>query len=312
MNLECIYPKTANITQMSWVKSIATDKETIAVFHPRYGVYIQDQYKDRVRFINASSKGKSLNFIKTTEADMGFYFCSITFADGIWEKVIQVIPSDSFKVPPVPPANHVITEPGENVTLRCPFRVGGLVQQVTWERIKVDRRDTVVLCNLSEGKTYGSDYQEHAIIDCAPQKSSILVLQNVSAYDSGIYRCHYSLTNGANKTHVMSLTVTSATLDHHWHVLLVAGGASATLLLLVTILIITITLVYCRKKKRRRIMKVLSKTLQSTQTRPSNSYGRSNFHGTPNVRRGEASISGQSDEIYVNYRDFSRKPKTRV
>uniref|UniRef100_A0A8C3ST53 CD226 molecule n=1 Tax=Chelydra serpentina TaxID=8475 RepID=A0A8C3ST53_CHESE len=99
MNLECIYPKTAGITQMSWVKSIATGKETIAVSHPLYGVHIEDKYKDRVRFINASSRDKSLNFIKTTEADMGLYLCSITFPGGVWEKVVQVIqPGGSSKV----------------------------------------------------------------------------------------------------------------------------------------------------------------------------------------------------------------------
>ncbi|CAM4506865.1 CD226 antigen [Lepidochelys kempii] len=307
MNLECIYPKTAGITQMSWVKSIATGKETIAVSHPLYGVHIEDKYKDRVRFINASSRDRSLNFIKTTEADVGLYLCSITFSDGVWEKVVQVIQSDSFEVP-VLPTNHTITESGGNVTLRCPYSVGNSVQQVMWERIKADRMDTIGLCNLSEGKTYGSDYQERAMIDCATQERDILVIQNVTASDSGIYRCRY----GGNKTHVMSLTVTSETLDHHWHILLIAGGAAASLLLLVTILIISIALVYRKKKKRRRIMKALSKALYSTQTRPSNSYGRSNFHGTPDSRRGVESVSGQMDEIYINYRDYSRKPKTRA
>ncbi|KAM9164060.1 CD226 antigen isoform 2-T2 [Pangshura tecta] len=305
MNLECIYPKTNGITQMSWAKSIVTGKEVIAVSHPLYGVHIEDKYKDRVRFINASSRDKSLNFMKTTEADTGLYLCSITFPNGVWEKVVQVIQLDSFEVP-VPSTNHMIIEPGGNVTLRCSYSVGDLVRQVTWERIKEDRMDTIVLCNLSEGKTYGSDYQERAMIDCATQESDILVIQNVTSSDSGIYRCHY----GGNKTHVMRLTVTSATLDHHWHILLIAGGAAASLLLLVTILIISITVVYRKKKKRRRIMKALSKAL--TQTRPSNSYGRSNFRGTPNSGRGVASVSGEMHEIYINYRDFSRKPKTRA
>ncbi|XP_039379771.1 CD226 antigen [Mauremys reevesii] len=306
MNLECVYPKTDGITQMSWVKSIVTGKEVIAVSHPLYGVHIEDKYKDRVRFINSSARDNSLNFMKTTEADTGLYLCSITFPNGVWEKVVQVIQLDSFEVP-VPPTNHMIIEPGGNVTLRCSYSVGDLVRQVTWERIKADRMDTIVLCNLSEGKTYGSDYQERAMIDCATQESDILVIQNVTSSDSGIYCCHY----GGNKTHVMRLTVTSATLDHHWHILLIAGGAAASLLLLVTILIISIT-VYRKKKKRRRIMKALLKALYSTQTRPGNSYGRSNFRGTPNSGRGVESVSGEMHEIYINYRDFSRKPKRRA
>ncbi|XP_074919024.1 CD226 antigen isoform X2 [Chelonoidis abingdonii] len=239
MTLECVYPKTDGITQMSWVKSIVAGKEVIAVSHPLYGVHIEDKYKDRIRFINASSRDKSLNFMKTTEADTGLYLCSITFPKGVWEKVVQVIQLDSFEVP-VPPTNHMIIEPGGNVTLRCSYSVGDLVRQVMWERIKADQMDTIVLCNLSEGKTYGSDYQERAMIDCATQESDILVIQNVTSSDSGIYRCRH----GGNKTHVMRLTVTSATLDHHWHILLIAGGAAASLLLLVTILIISVTVVY--------------------------------------------------------------------
>ncbi|XP_032659308.1 CD226 antigen isoform X1 [Chelonoidis abingdonii] len=307
MTLECVYPKTDGITQMSWVKSIVAGKEVIAVSHPLYGVHIEDKYKDRIRFINASSRDKSLNFMKTTEADTGLYLCSITFPKGVWEKVVQVIQLDSFEVP-VPPTNHMIIEPGGNVTLRCSYSVGDLVRQVMWERIKADQMDTIVLCNLSEGKTYGSDYQERAMIDCATQESDILVIQNVTSSDSGIYRCRH----GGNKTHVMRLTVTSATLDHHWHILLIAGGAAASLLLLVTILIISVTVVYRKKKKKRRIMKALSKALCSTQTRPSNSYGRSNFRGTPNSGGGVASVPGEMHEIYINYRDFSRKPKTRA
>uniref|UniRef100_A0A8C0G8K4 CD226 molecule n=1 Tax=Chelonoidis abingdonii TaxID=106734 RepID=A0A8C0G8K4_CHEAB len=136
MTLECVYPKTDGITQMSWVKSIVAGKEVIAVSHPLYGVHIEDKYKDRIRFINASSRDKSLNFMKTTEADTGLYLCSITFPKGVWEKVVQVIQLDSFEVP-VPPTNHMIIEPGGNVTLRCSYSVGDLVRQVMWERIKM-------------------------------------------------------------------------------------------------------------------------------------------------------------------------------
>uniref|UniRef100_A0A8C0G8B9 CD226 molecule n=1 Tax=Chelonoidis abingdonii TaxID=106734 RepID=A0A8C0G8B9_CHEAB len=210
MTLECVYPKTDGITQMSWVKSIVAGKEVIAVSHPLYGVHIEDKYKDRIRFINASSRDKSLNFMKTTEADTGLYLCSITFPKGVWEKVVQVIQLDSFEVP-VPPTNHMIIEPGGNVTLRCSYSVGDLVRQVMWERIKADQMDTIVLCNLSEGKTYGSDYQERAMIDCATQESDILVIQNVTSSDSGIYRCRH----GGNKTHVMRLTVTSGLVNFH-------------------------------------------------------------------------------------------------
>lgn len=92
MKLECIYPKKAVIIQTSWMKHNVIYKENIAVLHANYGIHIEDKYKGRIYFGNASREDKSLSFIKSTLEDVGLYFCSIaTYPDGTWEKVIEVI-----------------------------------------------------------------------------------------------------------------------------------------------------------------------------------------------------------------------------
>jgi len=92
VKLESTYPKKAVIIQTSWTKLIVTHQEYIAVLHPIYGIHIVNKYNVRIYFENASREDKSLSFIKSTLEDIGLYLCSIvTYPDGIWEKVIEII-----------------------------------------------------------------------------------------------------------------------------------------------------------------------------------------------------------------------------
>nr|XP_009671627.1 PREDICTED: CD226 antigen [Struthio camelus australis] len=294
MTLDCVYPKKAMVIQTSWLKSNTTHTKNIAVLHPDYGIHIEDNYRGRIHFKNDSREDNSLFFIKSTLEDVGLYFCSIqTYPDGIWEKVIKVIqPADAFEVPEKQ-NNPVFREPGGNVTLSCPYKIGGSVQQVVWERIKADRIDSIVLCNSLGQKNFGSDFEERTLVDCAPEASSMIVVQNITASDTAIYRC---VATGRNKTYAMSFIV-AATLDHQWFIKYIAGGISAAFLLLLSD--------YCKKKKKKRITQASAKALYSTQLQPLNSYGTSNFHGTQHTgrRREESSLS--ETEIYVNCRNVS-------
>nr|XP_025964491.1 CD226 antigen isoform X2 [Dromaius novaehollandiae] len=303
--LDCVYPKKAMIIQTSWVKSNLTHKENIAVLHPVYGIHIEDSYKGRIHFQNDSSEDNSLYFIKSTLEDVGLYFCSVqTYPDGIWEKVTKVIQPDAFEVPEKQ-NNPVFTEPGGNVTFICPYNIGISVQQVMWERIKADQIDSIVLCNSLGEKIFGSDFKERTLVDCTPEASSMIVLQNITASDFAMYRC---VATGRNNTYAMSFTM-AVTLDHQWFIIYIAGGISTVFLLLVFLLIFCITTAY-RKKKR--MTQTLAKALYPPQTRPVNSYGRSNFHGTENTERREESSLSQTEEIYVNCRNIPRKPKKRL
>ncbi|XP_063182511.1 CD226 antigen isoform X2 [Chroicocephalus ridibundus] len=308
VKLECIYPKDAVIIQTSWMKFNVTHKENIAVLHPIYGVHIEDKYNGRIYFENASREDKSLSFIKSTLEDIGLYFCSIvTYPDGIWEKVIEIIQPDAFEISEKQ-NTHVFTKPGGDVALTCPYKIGDSVQQVLWERIKADQVDTMVLCHSSGKQSFGSDFKERTQVDCSDQANSMIVIQNITNSDFVTYRC---IATGRNKTYVMSFTV-SATWDHKLFIIYIAGGISAAVLLLVFLLIFYITTAYCKKKKRKRTTEALSKALYSTQIQSANSYGISNFHGTRHTgRRGEESSLRQTEEIYVNCKNVSHKSKTR-
>ncbi|NWS60191.1 CD226 protein, partial [Chunga burmeisteri] len=204
MKLECIYPKTAMIMQTSWMKLNVTHKENIAVLHPIYGIHIEDKYNGRIYFENASREDMSLSFIKSTLEDVGLYFCSVvTYPDGIWEKVIEIIQPDAFEVSEKQ-NNAVFTKPGENVAFTCPYKIGDSVQQVMWERMKANRVDIVVLCNPPGKPSFGSDFKERTLVDCSDQTNSKIVIQNITASDFATYRC---VATGRNQTYVMSFTV---------------------------------------------------------------------------------------------------------
>ncbi|XP_010181058.1 PREDICTED: CD226 antigen, partial [Mesitornis unicolor] len=200
--------------------------------------------------------------------------------------------------------NHVFTKPGTDVTFTCPYKIGDSVQQVKWERIKADQIDTIVLCSSSGKQSFGSDFKERTLVDCSDQANSMIIIQNFTASDFATYRC---VATGRNETYVMSFTA-DATWDHKWFIIYIAGGVSAAVFLLVFLLIFCITTAYRKKKKR--ITETLRNAWYSTQIQPANSYGRSNFHGTWNIeRRGEESSLGQTEEIYVNCRNASKKPR---
>ncbi|NXD84647.1 CD226 protein, partial [Halcyon senegalensis] len=212
VKLECIYPKKALIIQTSWMKLNATYKENIAVMNPIYGVHIEDKYNGRIYFKNASREDQSLSFIKTTSEDVGLYVCSIvTYPDGKWEKVIEIInpvvflcfSTDAFEVSEEQ-NNPMFARPGGNVAFTCPYKIGDSVQQVLWERIKADGVDIIVLCNSSGKQSFASDFKERTLVDCSDQANSTIAIQNITASDFATYRC---VATARNKTYVNTFTL---------------------------------------------------------------------------------------------------------
>ncbi|KAG8521178.1 CD226 antigen [Galemys pyrenaicus] len=80
---------------MEWFKINATQKKSIAIFHPSLGISIREPYYGRVHFLNSNmTNDMTLSFLNASEADEGFYSCFLhTFPRGTWEKVIQVVSS---------------------------------------------------------------------------------------------------------------------------------------------------------------------------------------------------------------------------
>ncbi|KAM6087634.1 LOW QUALITY PROTEIN: CD226 antigen [Chlamydotis macqueenii] len=255
VKLECIYPKKAAIMQTSWMKLNVTHKENM---HPIYGIHIKNKYNGRIYFENTCRQDKSFSFIKSTLEGVGLYFCFIvTYPDGIWEKVREIIQPDAFEVSEKL-NNPVFTKPGGNVTFTCPDEFGDSAQQVMWERTK-EHVDIIALYSSSGKQSFGSDFKECTLVDCSDQANSKILIQNITACPSDFATCN-CIDTGRNKTYVISFTVV-ATWDH-----IIAGGISAAVLLLVFLLIFCIT-AYCKRKKRKRITEALSKALYCTQTR---------------------------------------------
>nr|XP_056710922.1 CD226 antigen [Euleptes europaea] len=293
MTLECVHPKTANIIQMSWIKS--EGKKTIAVFRLPHDLHITSTYEGRVNVVNHTMNDKSLVFNSTTKADIGLYVCSFqTFPHGIWEKRVQVVQSGNF-TSPFSPASQVIIEPGKNATFRCGTDLVIAMNRVTWERVRDDTVDTIVQC--AQGQSiHGSDYEERVEVDCATQANTI-VLWNVTTSDSGMFRCCYIGASGESGAHWTKLTVTvNVPLDYKQNIFAIAGGAGvgATILLLMLILSIVATVVHHRKKKRKRIM-MPPKAVFTTERQP--------FHGQQNASKGGNTTASETKQqaIYVNY-----------
>lgn len=80
------------------------------------------------------------------------------------------------------------------------------MKRVTWERVHEGTVDHIVKCTLPNQSVHGSDYEERVKIDCATQANSI-VLWNVTASDSGMFRCCYIGVSGESGAHWTKLTV---------------------------------------------------------------------------------------------------------
>ncbi|XP_029787066.1 CD226 antigen [Suricata suricatta] len=122
--------------------------------------------------------------------------------------IICFLFSDDFEMA-VPSNSHVVSEPGQNITLTCQLPTRWPVQQVTWERIQPHQIDLLTSCNLSQGKSYTSKYQRRVLSDCRPgMRSAFIIMPHVGASDSGLYRCGFKARTGENETFVIRFTVT--------------------------------------------------------------------------------------------------------
>ncbi|KAM8782286.1 CD226 antigen [Rhynchonycteris naso] len=305
MTLECMYPSLGNLTQMEWFKIGPVGKETMAIFNPDHGGIIREPYADRVHLLNSTLALNDvvLAFYNASEADIGFYSCLLDiFPHGSWEKVIQVVPPDSFEIALLSDS-HVVSEPGQNVTLMYELQTMGLMQEVTWEKIQSHQIDLLVSCNLSHGRSYATRYWRQVLSNCSQgMRRTFIIMPHATASDSGLYRCSFKASTGENETFVIRLTVSDGgktDKTNNRYVFFVAGGA--VLLLLFVILIATIIILYNR---RRRPKTVQFKKPEDTQNKASN-----NFRSPHSVNQ----VSEDAGEdIYVNYPAFSRRPKTRA
>ncbi|XP_036179215.1 CD226 antigen isoform X1 [Myotis myotis] len=302
LTLECQYP-LGTLVQMEWFKINATEKESIAIFHPTFGSEIREPYVGRVYFLKSTSgpNDMMLAFHNASEADVGSYSCLLEiFPYGSWEKVIQVVPSDSFEIA-VPLNSHVVSEPGENITFMYEPQMKGPLQQVTWEKVQSHQIDLLISCNLSQGRSFPSRFRRQILSNCSQgMRRSFILMPHVVASDSGLYRCCFKASTGENETFVVRLTVTDGKNDNQYVLWMVVGAV----LSLLFVILIAAVIVILYNRKRRRQKSVQGKEPQATQNKASNNYRTSFSISQPS--------DGAGEDIYVNYPTFSRRPKTRA
>ncbi|XP_006061341.3 CD226 antigen [Bubalus bubalis] len=302
MTLECVYPLADTVTQMEWFK-IKTERESMAIFNPAFHGIIREAYTDRVYFSNhtMASNDMTLSFHNASEADVGFYACLLhTFPHGTWEKVIQVVPPDSFE-DAGPPNSQMVSEPGKNITLTCEPRENRLLEEVSWEKIQPQQIDLLITCNLSQGRNYTSKYPRQILSNCNKgMKKAFVTMPNVIGSDSGLYRCGFKASTGEKETFLMRLTVTNGETGKS-NMPFVAGGA--VLLFLLVILITSITVITYKRRKRQQ-KRGLFKDVWITQNRATNNY-RNPFPPSPPA-------AGAGEDIYVNHPVFCLGPRARV
>ncbi|XP_045383473.1 CD226 antigen isoform X2 [Lemur catta] len=164
--------------------------------------------------------------------------------------------------------------------------------QGTWEK---------VIQVVQPGRNYTSKYQRQILTTCTQgSRTSFIIIPNVTASDSGLYRCCFQASTGENETFVMRLTVTEGKTDNQY-ILFMAGG---TALLLLFVILITTVIVTSYNRRRRRQKRDLCKDFWDTQKK------------APNNSRSPTSADPPTDDaredIYVNYPAFSHRPKARV
>uniref|UniRef100_A0A8I5NCV9 CD226 antigen n=2 Tax=Cercopithecinae TaxID=9528 RepID=A0A8I5NCV9_PAPAN len=246
MSLECVYPSVGILTQVEWFK-IGTEKDSIAIFSPTHGMVIRKPYAERVYFLNSTmaSNNVTLFFRNASEDDVGYYSCSLyTYPQGTWQKVIQVVQSDGFEAA-VPPHSHIVSEPGKNITLTCQPQMTWPVQEVRWEKIQPRQIDLLTYCDLVHGRNFTSKFPRQIVSNCSHGSWSFIVVPDVTASDSGLYRCHLQASAGENETFVMRLTVAEGQTDNQY-TRFVTGGT--VLLLLFVISITTIIVIFLNSR----------------------------------------------------------------
>ncbi|XP_069746716.1 nectin-3-like protein, partial [Narcine bancroftii] len=89
--LKCIVTVKEDVTQISWEKQEHGTADTVAVFHPKYGISIQGNYSGRAEFTNPSSKDATILMTKVGFSDSGNYICKVvTFPLGNYQETSTV------------------------------------------------------------------------------------------------------------------------------------------------------------------------------------------------------------------------------
>ncbi|XP_061778051.1 CD226 antigen isoform X2 [Nerophis ophidion] len=274
MLLDCLCPWDANLTMVSWTKD--PDPNSIAVFHPEYGVATTYHYRNRIEFLRTTPMDGSITMRNVTHQDIGVYRCSLqTFPQGPWNRIIQV---EDLDEPPADEAeenaavveaeSHLTAAPNNNLTIECSHGHNGTVLQSVVEHMALGHPWVIVgICKRVEGGTLSEDYSERGHVSCEDSLDISLHLTAVAQEDDGFYRCSFSTDAGLKTSTVMVTVPATGGFSLSVYMMFVYLGTATAGLILLTILIIIILL---RRRKKSRTEEVRDKLHPShTQVRVS-------------------------------------------
>uniref|UniRef100_W5M748 CD226 molecule n=1 Tax=Lepisosteus oculatus TaxID=7918 RepID=W5M748_LEPOC len=300
--LTCTCPWSGNLSQISWEKRTDSQKEKVAVYHTTYGLHEFGKYKGRVKFLKSLPLDGSILITQTTEEDLGLYQCSVhSFPKGSWTKDIRV-EKTAVDIDGSENRSEVVVEKGHNFTLRCHYVQNGTVHQVTFEKLGEKSKDTIALCNFSDGNFTGSDYKQRILLNCSSIQASLLIM-NITDKDGGIYRCRLR-TNSGNQTTTLSLSLLKWAGLPNMNLIFYAGAGAAGFIVLV--ILVATTLVYQNRRKKKR-MKTRDK-FQVVKKRQLNNYEQASVYD----RMKKKAKHQDTDEIYVNIPNPPRRTKKKT
>lgn len=80
-----------SLTQSSWDRRLPLGTITLAVYNPKDGIYIPQEYAGRVSFVAPSARDATIVITGATFADIGTYICKVsTFPLGINQALTSV------------------------------------------------------------------------------------------------------------------------------------------------------------------------------------------------------------------------------
>ncbi|XP_054621808.1 CD226 antigen [Dunckerocampus dactyliophorus] len=272
MLLDCLCPWDGNLTMVSWTKD--PDSNSIAVFHPEYGVATTYHYRNRIEFLRTTPMDGSITLRNVTHQDIGVYRCSVqTFPQGTWATIIQV---EDLDEPPEEDDNnseltdadaHLTAEPGNNLTVECSHGHNGTVLQAVVEHMAPGHPWVVVgICKRVEGGTLSEDYSERGQIACEDSLAVSLHLMAVAQEDGGLYRCSFSTDAGLRTSTVMVTVPPTGGFSLSVYMTFVYLGTAIAGLVLLSVLLI----ILLRRRKKSRTEEARDKLHPShTQVRAS-------------------------------------------
>ncbi|XP_062841756.1 CD226 antigen isoform X2 [Trichomycterus rosablanca] len=250
MVLTCTCPWNGTLTMLSWTKE--GESSPLAIYHPDFGVSFSTEYDGRVSFLRGSKLDGSISITNISGRDEGRYHCSIqTFPKGPWSKFIHVEKRVSF--PSVSPSTDLIVPENSSLTIVCRNVRGGLVYEVTLERLESTdggHSSLVAVCRLTEGVVKLEQVSHAGSVNCSEEMEMELQLEDGGGDDRGIYRCNFSTDIGVYSTIIHPTTPHSQGFESYQYsqyMYIGAGGAAALVLMGVVFFYVWIN----RRRERR-------------------------------------------------------------